>query len=113
MDIMFWDARGSIPSPLSPKELEQKLTYVLVEASGRRFRNEAEAKAFLETLPPLDRGTAGGNTSCLEITSGKDQIILDAGSGLRELGRKMMAEGFVEQKPPINILMSHTHWDHI
>lgn len=25
----------------------------------------------------------------------------------------MMAEGFVEQKPPINILMSHTHWDHI
>ena len=25
----------------------------------------------------------------------------------------MMADGFVEKKPPVNILMSHTHWDHI
>jgi ribonuclease BN (tRNA processing enzyme) len=45
--------------------------------------------------------------------AGKDQIILDAGFGLRELGKKMMAEGFVESKPPVNIFMSHTHWDHI
>lgn len=23
------------------------------------------------------------------------------------------ANGFIEKKPPIHILMSHTHWDHI
>ena len=109
MDITFWGARGSIPSPLSPAALEQKIAHVLVEADGRKFRNEAEAKTFLNTLAPLDRGTASGNTSCLEVTSGADQLILDAGSGLRELGRKMMADGFVEKKPPVNILMSHTH----
>lgn len=113
MDLNIWGARGSIPSPLSPEELEQKLTHALVEAGGRKFSNEREAKAFLESLPPLDAGMAGGNTSCVEITSGKDQIILDAGSGLRTLGQKMMARGFAESKPPVNILISHTHWDHI
>ena len=56
MDIMFWDARGSIPSPLSPKELEQKLTYVLVEASGRKFRNEAEAKVVSRNPTSPRRG---------------------------------------------------------
>jgi phosphoribosyl 1,2-cyclic phosphodiesterase len=113
MDITFWGTRGSIPSPLPPKELKQKLVHVLMETDGRKFKSEAEAKAFLDTLPALDWGTAGGNTSCVEITSGGKQIVLDAGSGLRELGRKMMAEGFVENTPPIDILISHTHWDHI
>jgi hypothetical protein len=45
MDITFWGTRGLIPSPLAPKELEQKLTHVLVEADGRKFRNDAEARA--------------------------------------------------------------------
>ncbi len=113
MDINFWGTRGSIPSPLPSAELEQKLTHVLVEADGRKFKNDAEARAFLETFPVLERGTAGGNTSCVEVTSGEHQIVLDAGSGLHELGRQMMANGFLDSKPPINILMSHTHWDHI
>ena len=60
------------------------------------------------------RGTAryGGNTSCVEIRSGKDIIILDAGTGLRELGQSLLADF---KKGPLNLtlLISHTHWDHI
>ena len=54
----------------------------------------------------------GGNTSCVEIRSGKDIIILDAGTGLRALGQSLLAEF---KKKPINLtlLISHTHWDHI
>ena len=113
MDITFWGTRGSIPSPLPPAEIDKKLAHVLVQAGSRVFKNEKEAREYLETIPFLDRSTAGGNTSCVEVRSGDDQIVFDAGSGLRELGRKMMANGFVENKPPINILISHTHWDHI
>jgi phosphoribosyl 1,2-cyclic phosphodiesterase len=53
----------------------------------------------------------GGNTPCVELKYGKDKMfILDAGSGIRELGQYMM-----KQKKPIksNILISHLHWDHI
>ena len=54
----------------------------------------------------------GGNTSCVEVrTPDKQLIILDAGSGIRALGKALQAE----QPDRIigNILISHTHWDHI
>lgn len=57
----------------------------------------------------------GGNTACIELRfSGSDRlIIIDAGSGLRELGNFMMGHDL--PKGPINteIYLSHTHWDHI
>ncbi len=55
----------------------------------------------------------GGNTSCIQVINEKkldECIILDAGTGIRELGAAIMATG---EKPKIHILLSHTHWDHI
>lgn len=54
----------------------------------------------------------GGNTSCVEVRTSKDTlIILDCGSGLRLLGEMLMSQ----EKQPVRgyILLSHTHWDHI
>jgi CheY-like chemotaxis protein/phosphoribosyl 1,2-cyclic phosphodiesterase len=51
----------------------------------------------------------GGNTACLEVRAGDDICIIDAGSGIRDLGLKLAAEG--PRKIPI--LIGHTHWDHI
>jgi phosphoribosyl 1,2-cyclic phosphodiesterase len=52
----------------------------------------------------------GGNTTCLyvEARSG-DSIIVDAGTGIRELGASLITQG----KNNINLLFSHYHWDHI
>jgi phosphoribosyl 1,2-cyclic phosphodiesterase len=54
----------------------------------------------------------GGNTACVSL-SGPDGrlIILDAGSGLRPLGHELMARG--NGAFAADILLSHTHWDHI
>jgi phosphoribosyl 1,2-cyclic phosphodiesterase len=58
------------------------------------------------------RATAdfGGNTSCVELQVGAERLIFDCGTGIRELGRHLMASG-----EPINatVLLSHSHWDHI
>ncbi len=51
----------------------------------------------------------GGDTSCTEIRCGKEILILDAGSGIRKLGAKILKE----KTQHINILFSHFHWDHI
>jgi CheY-like chemotaxis protein/phosphoribosyl 1,2-cyclic phosphodiesterase len=51
----------------------------------------------------------GGNTSGLEVRTGDDLCIIDAGSGIRDLGLQLMAEG--PRKIPL--LIGHTHWDHI
>lgn len=48
----------------------------------------------------------GGNTSCVEVRCGSRQIILDAGTGIRELG---IATDIFH----VDILLSHTHLDHI
>jgi len=54
----------------------------------------------------------GGNTSCVEIRAEGQLLILDAGTGLRALGRRLMKE-FADRPLEMNLLLSHTHWDHI
>jgi phosphoribosyl 1,2-cyclic phosphodiesterase/CheY-like chemotaxis protein len=54
----------------------------------------------------------GGNTTCVEVRTDGEIIILDAGSGIRELGLALEKEF---DGAPINLtlLLTHTHWDHI
>ncbi|VAV84618.1 Metal-dependent hydrolases of the beta-lactamase superfamily I [hydrothermal vent metagenome] len=52
----------------------------------------------------------GGDTTCIEVVgSSGDIIILDAGTGIRRLGNKLMNEKPAE----INIFFTHSHWDHL
>jgi phosphoribosyl 1,2-cyclic phosphodiesterase len=54
----------------------------------------------------------GGNTSCVEVRTGREIIILDAGTGIRELGKQLVRE-FSKRSARLSILITHTHWDHI
>ena len=51
----------------------------------------------------------GGNTSCVEVCAGDNRFILDAGTGIRPLGKEFLQEGV----RTITLLLTHTHWDHI
>jgi phosphoribosyl 1,2-cyclic phosphodiesterase len=51
----------------------------------------------------------GGNTSCLEVRAGGVCVILDAGTGIRELGQSLLDEGVRDT----HLLLTHSHWDHI
>jgi len=57
----------------------------------------------------------GGNTPCLELRF-KDldrHIIIDAGSGIRELGNHMMAHDLPKGPIKTELFLTHTHCDHI
>ena len=55
----------------------------------------------------------GGNTSCVEIRSATNEIlILDGGTGLRLLGKSLEQE-FARQPIRAHIFFSHFHLDHI
>ena len=54
----------------------------------------------------------GGNTCCVEVRADGQIIILDAGTGLRLLGRRLAKE-FGTQPIEVTLLLTHTHWDHI
>ncbi len=52
----------------------------------------------------------GGNTTCIEVrTDNNELIILDAGTGIFPLSQTLLAELPVQA----NVLISHSHWDHI
>jgi hypothetical protein len=56
----------------------------------------------------------GGNTSCVEVQSAAGtRIIIDAGTGIRKLGKELMRTEFEAGRGTAHILISHTHWDHI
>lgn len=62
--------------------------------------------------PGPDTIRIGGNTSCIELRTSDDQlIILDAGSGILPLGRHLLKNN--PGRIIGSILISHTHWDHI
>jgi len=54
----------------------------------------------------------GGNTTCVEVRTNGDIIVLDAGSGIRELGLALNEE-FGSAPINLTLLLTHTHWDHI
>ncbi len=51
----------------------------------------------------------GGNTSCVVIGVDNEYIIIDAGSGIRDLGLRLAKQG----PRKIHLFITHTHWDHI
>ncbi len=62
----------------------------------------------------------GGNTSCVEVNVGGHLIILDAGTGLINLGDELTEKYITsstnpQERTPINatVLLSHIHQDHI
>ena len=51
----------------------------------------------------------GGNTSSLEVRCGGQLILLDAGTGIRELGISLQGEAPIDA----NLYFTHTHFDHV
>jgi phosphoribosyl 1,2-cyclic phosphodiesterase len=60
--------------------------------------------------PGPDTVEYGGNTSCVEVTlTDGTAIVLDAGTGIRGLGRELAARGTRQ----IQLFLTHLHFDHL
>jgi phosphoribosyl 1,2-cyclic phosphodiesterase len=63
------------------------------------------------TTPGLATLHYGGNSTCVEIRTKTGQvIIIDAGSGVRNLGKALIQEKDVTR---IRFFFTHSHWDHL
>lgn len=51
----------------------------------------------------------GGNTSCVEVRCGQELLVFDGGTGLRLLGKSLLAD----MPLTLHLFFSHMHWDHI
>jgi phosphoribosyl 1,2-cyclic phosphodiesterase len=65
-------------------------------------------------VPGTTTNEFGGNTSCVHVRTKKGyDVILDSGTGICSLARKLMPTPLGKGKGEASILLSHTHWDHI
>ena len=112
MRVRFWGVRGSIPSPIPPQSIRNKIASVVQRVRPEDLESTSSRERFLATLPPWLFGTYGGNSACIEARlSDNSCVVFDAGSGIREFAR------FVANEPtPISefhVFITHFHYDHL
>ncbi|MDV6234996.1 MBL fold metallo-hydrolase [Leptospira ellisii] len=114
MRIKFWGVRGSISSSVRGESIRNKVQKILSLATPADIQSPEAIDTFLDSLSLSNWSTYGGNTTCIEIRDQKDNlVIVDGGTGLRELGNSILHEGFLEGKGKAKWIFTHTHWDHI
>jgi len=112
MDIKFWGVRGSIPTPITPAQLESKIAAVVQRITPEDVQNTKTRQAFMSGLPDSIINTIGGNTTCVEINlNDGTRIIIDAGTGIRELGHHLLKRK--DKNHDFHLLFTHFHWDHV
>ena len=61
--------------------------------------------------PDSNKIDFGGDTSCVSIETNDQILILDMGTGVRNLGQHIIS--YPDSPKIINIFLSHYHWDHM
>src|SRR5512140_3601408 len=65
-------------------------------------------------VPGIETVRYGGNTACVEVRAGGQMVILDAGTGVINLGRDLSERGRAAGQPlQAALFFSHMHQDHI
>ena len=115
MKVKFWGVRGSIGTPIIGTAVREKVRKILGYAAPGDVLDESSIDRFLDSLPFSLLHTYGGNTTCLELrTKNNELVIVDAGTGLRDLGNKILVEdNFLQGRGECHMIFTHSHWDHI
>src|SRR5436189_5946712 len=122
--ITYWGVTGTFCGALRPQQVTDKLLEAirrLVEGGhlanlqpGPRLK-EAIQRLVEEQLPFWLRSSFGGNTTCVEVRTPDALLILDCGSGFRELGVALEARWQAEGPAAVrsaHVLLTHPHMDH-
>ena len=113
MRVKVWGARGSLPSPLTPEALENRIQTAIQGFLASGYSKPEDIKNYFSNLPNEKLGGFGGNTPCIEVTTPEQQLIIDGGSGMRLLGYDMLKGPCGQGKGEVHVLFTHFHWDHL
>jgi phosphoribosyl 1,2-cyclic phosphodiesterase len=113
MKVKFWGVRGSLPSSLEPSEWVQHFEALMGQFFDEGHQKKEDIAAFFKSKSKQQIGGFGTATTCVEVSSGTQFLIIDGGSGLRNLSDFILKKKSDEVSKEYHILMTHYHFDHI
>lgn len=113
LSVKFWGVRGSLPSALMPEELSHHIEKVIYDFLDSGGRSKEDVSSFLRKKGLTNIAGHGTATSCVEVMSERGHLIIDGGSGIRNLGLDILKRAEKERYQKIHIYMTHFHWDHV
>lgn len=105
--------RGSLPSSLSPQEWTKHIEELMQQFFDQGFQKKADIERFLQTRSAAAIGGFGTATSCVEVIAQNKSLIIDGGSGLRNLSDALAKQNQFDPPNEYHFLMTHFHFDHI
>lgn len=113
MYIHFWGVRGSLPSTLNTFEWAQHFRSLMQDFFKDGNQSPAQIEQFIQkkTLPAV--GGFGTATTCIEVQDHDQSLIIDMGSGIKNLNDHLEKSGRIKTQNEYHVLMSHFHFDHI
>lgn len=96
---------------LNPTDISQPSVDTSIQTKVDSNQFTVEFWGVRGSIPTPGKETVryGGNTACVEIKVGGKRLIFDGGTGLRALGKRLLAQTPVEA----HLFFTHTHWDRI
>lgn len=109
----LWGVRGSLPAPLSPAEVGERVRRALEGFFDAGYRSRDHVETYLASLSVERLGGFGGNTVSCEVYTDTTSLIVDGGSGIRGKGYELLSGPCGGGTGEVHILMTHLHWDHV
>jgi phosphoribosyl 1,2-cyclic phosphodiesterase len=123
--IRYWGVTGTLARTMLPGEVADKIARAVQHLLERDMIEELATlrgdlpalRRRLETCLPRElRSSYRGNSTCVEIETPDELIVLDCGSGVRDLGYKLEerwnAPGYTGSRKA-HVILTHPHIDHI
>lgn len=111
--VKYWGVRGSLPSSPTPEQWAKDFQDLMAGFFKAGFSKAEQVAEYVKGLSVPQIGGFGTATTCVEVNSSSGQIIIDGGSGIRNLSEKMLAGPAGKGKGEIHIFLTHFHWDHL
>lgn len=109
----FWGIRGSLPTPLPPEVLEQRMHDIMLGFFKAGYSREDQVADYFASVDKSKKGGFGGNTSCTQVFTPEASILIDGGTGIRNMGYELLTGPCGRGKGEVHIFFTHFHWDHL
>lgn len=109
--VKYWGVRGSLPASPTPTEWVQQFQELMQGFFNAGFKGKQDISNYIQSLPVPRVGGFGTATTCVEVRSQRSRLIIDGGSGIKNLGDHLINSG--EGRGPFHIFLTHFHWDHL